>query len=380
MRTATLKITRQQIITGLLLRQELTLDQAHDETLQPVDSVYAEFQKRHQRVLELKRHIGHSFWQMGMELKAIRDGKLYRAGGYRTFEQYLSSPEVSIDRSTAYDWIGIFSDFSSAGVGLSDIEDIDWRKLRMIRRIIREHPEQVAHWLAQARALSRAELHRALEKADLDLVSRPSLFTQLEECVKDLQQALGRGDIGRGIQTLREIVSFGQQLLEALEKLSRIEDSADPNLAPIQLGWRIWLWDEAHGDLLDVCLVANGTADVERGQISDRSPVGAALLGRYAGEEIKIRAPSGAWRKYRILHAEQAKDDDDAADHDTDAEQCRDLPSLAPGADREGLEEPWGIGFASRYDCLLGERIFPHSPEDGQRCELPFPLERAGLP
>lgn len=310
MQTRTLKITRHQNITSLLLRRELTLDQTHDETLYPADNAYTEFQERHRRVLRLKRQIGQHFWQMGAELKTIRDKRLYRAGGYKTFEQYLASPEVSIDRSTAYDWIGIFSDFSTIGVGLSDIQEIDWRKLRMIRRVVWEHPEQAVHWLAQARVLSRADLNRELKKTDLGLVSRMSLPTKLEQCIKDLQRALGRGDIAGGIQALRAMMSFGQQLLETLEKLSCTDDLADPKSEPIQLGWQILLWDESRGDLLDVRLVANGTADVEREQISDKSPVGAALLGRCVGEEIKIQTPNGAWRRFRIIRA-QPKDDNE---------------------------------------------------------------------
>lgn len=267
-------------------------------------SARAEFERRHQRVLALKRLIGQHFWQMGAELKAIRDNRLYRAGGYKTFEEYLASPTVKIDRSTAYDWIGIVESFSAAGVGQSDIQEIDWRKLRMIRRIVREHPERAAHWLAQARTLSRAELQRELKKADPALASRPSPFAQLEKCIKDLQRALGRGDIVEGIQALRALMSFGQQLLETLEKLSRADDLVDPKPKPIQLGWQILLWDESCGDLLDICLVANGTADVEHEQISDKSPVGAALLGRRVGEEIRVQTPSGVWARYRILHAQ----------------------------------------------------------------------------
>lgn len=325
-----MKIKGQYLATSSLLR-------SRERAIATV-SARSEFERRHQRVLELKRLIGKHFWQMGAELKIIRNKRLYRAGGYKSFEEYLASPTVKIDRSTAYDWIGIVESFSAAGVGLSDIKDIDWGKLRKLRRVVREHPEQAAQWLAQARTLSRVELQRELKKAESTLASRPSPFTKLQECVRDLQSALGRGDIAKGIQALRAVMSFAQQLLGTLEKLSCPDDPADAHRAPIQLGWQVLLWDESQGDLLDICLVANGTADVEHEQISDKSPVGAALLGRCTGEEIKIRTPSGRWRKYRILQAEP-KDDNDG-DNDTDAESHRDLPLLALGAGRGGLEEP----------------------------------------
>jgi hypothetical protein len=121
-----------------------------------------EYQRLHERVLVLKQEIGRSFWEMGKVLKTIRDEELYKAGDYDTFEAYLGSPEVSIDRSTAYDWIGIFEDFSALNVGLSDIQDIEWSKLRKLRPVVRAHPEQLQEWLTKARTLSRSDLAKEL--------------------------------------------------------------------------------------------------------------------------------------------------------------------------------------------------------------------------
>ena len=122
----------------------------------------AEYEERHVHVLALKQQIGKSFWEFGLELKAIRDRQLYLAGDYDTFEQYLGSPEVSIDRSTAYDWIGIVETFSALYVEPSDIADIEWSKLRKIRRVVIRNPEQVQEWLSKARVLSRSDLSKEL--------------------------------------------------------------------------------------------------------------------------------------------------------------------------------------------------------------------------
>jgi len=308
-------VREQQVITGWLFQQDLTLmggglERAHDEMLVAVNNARAEFEARHRRVLVLKRKIkqhGRHFWLIGTELKAIRDMGLYRAGGYATFEEYLASSKVEIDRSTAYDWIGIVEDFSPY-VGLSDIEDIDWGKLRKIRRVVREHPEQAGQWLAKARALGRDELNEELKKQNGDGNPGPSKrpISKLEQGVRRLQRALSQGEIAEGIQTLQEMLKFGRQLLRILEALNSVNDKTNPEPGPIQLNWRVLMWDEMKGDLVSVCIVANGTAKIERGQISQQSPVGAALLTRRVAEEIEVQTSFGP-RKFRILYARPAR-------------------------------------------------------------------------
>ncbi len=43
-------------------------------------------------------------------------------------------------------------------------------------------------------------------------------------------------------------------------------------------------------------LVAPGTGDVRAGRLSPDAPLGAALLGRRAGESVDVVAPAGTWR------------------------------------------------------------------------------------
>lgn len=61
------------------------------------------------------------------------------------------------------------------------------------------------------------------------------------------------------------------------------------------VGSRVTVRDRA-GDADTYVLVAPGTGDPRMGRISPESPLGAALLGRRAGEDIDVIAPSGAWR------------------------------------------------------------------------------------
>jgi len=70
----------------------------------------------------------------------------------------------------------------------------------------------------------------------------------------------------------------------------------------IGLGARITLQD-ATGQLVELELVRPTSAkelDLEHGQISVYSPVGRALVGHKAGEEIIVQTPTGETH-YRIL-------------------------------------------------------------------------------
>jgi transcription elongation factor GreA len=43
-------------------------------------------------------------------------------------------------------------------------------------------------------------------------------------------------------------------------------------------------------------MVPPGTGDPRAGRISPDSPLGVALLGRRAGEDVEVQAPAGSWR------------------------------------------------------------------------------------
>ena len=63
----------------------------------------------------------------------------------------------------------------------------------------------------------------------------------------------------------------------------------------VVVGSRVTVRD-AEGDADSYVLVPPGTGDPRAGRISPDSPLGAALLGRRAGEEVDVQAPAGAWR------------------------------------------------------------------------------------
>ena len=63
----------------------------------------------------------------------------------------------------------------------------------------------------------------------------------------------------------------------------------------VVVGSRVTVRD-AEGEADSYVVVPPGTGDPRAGRISADSPLGAALLGRRAGEEVDVQAPAGAWR------------------------------------------------------------------------------------
>ena len=61
----------------------------------------------------------------------------------------------------------------------------------------------------------------------------------------------------------------------------------------VSLGSKVDFIDEELGELLSYEIVGTTEADVEAGRISNESPIGNALLGRKAGETVRVSVPSG---------------------------------------------------------------------------------------
>lgn len=85
------------------------------------------------------------------------------------------------------------------------------------------------------------------------------------------------------------------EILEIEEKLKHaviIKDNA-VKTGVVSLGSKVDLIDDETGELATYEITGTTEADVEAGKISNESPVGNALLGRKAGDNIKVSAPAG---------------------------------------------------------------------------------------
>ena len=68
----------------------------------------------------------------------------------------------------------------------------------------------------------------------------------------------------------------------------------------IQLGYTVLLLDESKNLEKTYILVGSNEANPDEGKISDRSPIGVALVGKHIGDEAVVTTPRGD-KKYKIL-------------------------------------------------------------------------------
>ena len=88
--------------------------------------------------------------------------------------------------------------------------------------------------------------------------------------------------------------------LEKVFQLAKIVEGPDGSDEGAQLSSRVTLLDLEFNDELTITLVGSYEADVARDLISISSPLGAAVLGRIAGDDVEVEAPAGIQR-YRVI-------------------------------------------------------------------------------
>ena len=89
------------------------------------------------------------------------------------------------------------------------------------------------------------------------------------------------------------------ELEEIILHTGVVEESALDHSA-IHLGSTVILREIATGKEKKYAIVGSNEANPLEGRISDRSPIGSAILGKKAGEEVTVSAPKGD-KKYVIV-------------------------------------------------------------------------------
>jgi transcription elongation factor GreA len=147
--------------------------------------------------------------------------------------------------------------------------------------------------------LSQAALDRLHAELDeLTRVKRP-------EVVARIKAAREHGDLKENAEyhAAREEQSFLEGRVQALEDRLRRAVVIDQAAATgrVMLGSTVKV--ETGGDELTYTIVGSADANIAAGRLSSASPVGAALLGAAAGQDVDVQTPRGAIR-YRVLSVE----------------------------------------------------------------------------
>ena len=92
--------------------------------------------------------------------------------------------------------------------------------------------------------------------------------------------------------------------LETLIEHALIIDEAEMKADVINLGSTVKVLDMEFDEELEYSLVGTNEANPMLGRISDRSPIGSALIGAKVGDEVEVDTPAGAI-KFKILSVER---------------------------------------------------------------------------
>jgi len=132
------------------------------------------------------------------------------------------------------------------------------------------------------------------------------LNQELEQVVEELTvripARLGEDQSQTAYQTVLELQRHLQQRVQFLHQVIAGLDTVDPaTLEPglAGLGSTVRVRDLKSGEVFDYTLMV-GEPNLDNGEISLGSPVGQALMGRVAGEDVEVTTPQGK-RRLRVL-------------------------------------------------------------------------------
>ena len=96
--------------------------------------------------------------------------------------------------------------------------------------------------------------------------------------------------------------------IEELEKILKnaevvVEDEVDSD--KINIGCTVTVYDEEFEEEMEFKIVGSTEANSLQGKISNESPVGKALLGREAGDEVVVETQAGEIT-YKVLKIERS--------------------------------------------------------------------------
>ena len=122
------------------------------------------------------------------------------------------------------------------------------------------------------------------------------------EVVARIRAAKELGDLKENADyhAAREEQGFLEGRIQTIEALLRGAEVVEAPSAGSAIGLGSTVTVEADGDEVTYVLVGTSEADPKGGRISVASPVGKALLGRGAGDEVTVRTPQGEAR-YRVV-------------------------------------------------------------------------------
>ena len=135
-----------------------------------------------------------------------------------------------------------------------------------------------------------------------------------KEVADKIKVARGYGDLSENAEydaakEEQAIVEARIADLEATLKVARIIDDSELSNDTVSIGMRVMILAEGDDpeDAEEYDITGSTEADMNQNRISDESPVGAALIGHKAGDEVDVTLPNGNIIVYKVLAVSRSK-------------------------------------------------------------------------
>jgi len=124
-----------------------------------------------------------------------------------------------------------------------------------------------------------------------------------KDIAERIKTALGFGDLAENSEYAdakdQQVFTEGRIAeLEHILKNANIIDESHTNCSAVKVGCSVSV--ELEDGEMEYTIVGSAEADPEKGWISNESPIGKALLGTKAGDEVEVTVPAGNI-KYKIM-------------------------------------------------------------------------------
>lgn len=132
-----------------------------------------------------------------------------------------------------------------------------------------------------------------------------------EEVKASLAQARSYGDLSENSEydeAKNEQAKVAARIAELEELITHAEiiDESEMKDDVINLGSTVLAYDYDMEEEVEYSIVGTNESDPMQGRISDRSPIGSAMIGKVVGDIVNVETPGGEI-KFKILSVERTK-------------------------------------------------------------------------
>lgn len=134
-----------------------------------------------------------------------------------------------------------------------------------------------------------------------------------QEVAEKIKVALSFGDLSENSEydeakNEQGIVESRIAEIEATLAHAQIIDSDDITTEKVGIGAVVKILDKEMDEEMEFQIVGTSEANIDKGQMSDESPIGAAIIGKKIGDIVDVETPSGVIQ-FEILDISKKEED-----------------------------------------------------------------------